>query len=169
EHHRPHAAAAVRSRARAAVPARSRAAGGVPRHRRRRVRAAGGGAMSVHVLAPSMASAVQAGPRIGLRHLGVAASGALDPYSHAVANLLVGNPPAAPALEITLAGPTLRFEHATRIALCGARIDADADGTALPGWRPVLLPAGTELRLGQDRKSTRLNSSHVKISYAVFC
>src|SRR5690606_40911387 len=24
-------------------------------------------------------------------------------------------------------------------------------------------------RLGRDRKSTRLNSSHVKISYAVFC
>src|SRR5690606_39770516 len=24
-------------------------------------------------------------------------------------------------------------------------------------------------RLGEDRKSTRLNSSHVKISYAVFC
>src|SRR5204862_8092448 len=24
-------------------------------------------------------------------------------------------------------------------------------------------------RLGQDRKSTRLNSSHVEISYAVFC
>src|SRR5690606_41982792 len=26
-----------------------------------------------------------------------------------------------------------------------------------------------ELVVGQDRKSTRLNSSHVKISYAVFC
>src|SRR5436309_9051812 len=25
------------------------------------------------------------------------------------------------------------------------------------------------IRTGQDRKSTRLNSSHVKISYAVFC
>src|SRR3989442_3480002 len=25
------------------------------------------------------------------------------------------------------------------------------------------------VRLGQDRKSTRLNSSHVRISYAVFC
>src|SRR5690606_14562767 len=49
----------------------------------------------------------------------------------------------------------LRFEHATRIALCGARIDADADGTALPGWRPVLLPAGTELRLGQCRAGAR--------------
>src|SRR5690625_6683168 len=28
---------------------------------------------------------------------------------------------------------------------------------------------GLELRLDEDRKSTRLNSSHVAISYAVFC
>src|SRR5690606_40393429 len=28
---------------------------------------------------------------------------------------------------------------------------------------------GERLAQGQDRKSTRLNSSHVKISYAVFC
>src|SRR5690606_41346747 len=28
---------------------------------------------------------------------------------------------------------------------------------------------GTYASLSQDRKSTRLNSSHVKISYAVFC
>src|SRR5436309_12465797 len=27
----------------------------------------------------------------------------------------------------------------------------------------------TNLRIGRDRKSTRLNSSHVKNSYAVFC
>src|SRR5882757_11181230 len=26
-----------------------------------------------------------------------------------------------------------------------------------------------DLRIGQDRKSTRLNSSHANISYAVFC
>src|SRR2546426_6929263 len=30
-------------------------------------------------------------------------------------------------------------------------------------------PAGAEQRLGLDRKSTRLNSSHLVISYAVFC
>src|SRR5690606_39870226 len=34
-------------------------------------------------------------------------------------------------------------------------------------FRPVDLDASDPLRL--DRKSTRLNSSHVKISYAVFC
>src|SRR5256885_6310042 len=33
---------------------------------------------------------------------------------------------------------------------------------------PVRL-ARTALRMGRDRKSTRLNSSHLVISYAVFC
>src|SRR3712207_8358721 len=28
---------------------------------------------------------------------------------------------------------------------------------------------GRQVRVGQDRKSTRLNSSHANISYAVFC
>src|SRR5690606_41186722 len=32
-----------------------------------------------------------------------------------------------------------------------------------------LMPEGPRRRIGRDRKSTRLNSSHVKISYAVFC
>src|SRR2546426_8527890 len=33
----------------------------------------------------------------------------------------------------------------------------------------VLLPLGTALLFPADRKSTRLNSSHLVISYAVFC
>src|SRR6266498_6136744 len=33
----------------------------------------------------------------------------------------------------------------------------------LPGWRPPFA------HVARDRKSTRLNSSHVRISYAVFC
>src|SRR5258707_6390657 len=32
-----------------------------------------------------------------------------------------------------------------------------------------LVPGGERLRPVQDRKSTRLNSSHANISYAVFC
>src|SRR5690606_40536704 len=54
-----------------------------------------------------------------------------------------------------------------------------ADGTVLP-TRTVIWAAGvrgnhlvqemgTEVGRGLDRKSTRLNSSHVKISYAVCC
>src|SRR5207302_5309444 len=37
------------------------------------------------------------------------------------------------------------------------------------GVRPRRATAGDVGRGGRDRKSTRLNSSHVKISYAVFC
>src|SRR5690349_22692870 len=36
--------------------------------------------------------------------------------------------------------------------------------------RKALFPGyGLEVRVATDRKSTRLNSSHVEISYAVFC
>src|SRR3712207_7561550 len=42
-------------------------------------------------------------------------------------------------------------------------------GGARPVRRPVpLLPAGAHAQAA-DRKSTRLNSSHANISYAVFC
>lgn len=111
--------------------------------------------MSVQVLQPGLSSLIQAGPRRGLRHLGVAGTGALDPYSHAIANLLVGNRPDAAALEITLAGPTLRFGQPVRIAVCGADIQARAGGHDLPGWRPLHLPAGCELVLGHCTAGAR--------------
>src|SRR5256886_11573735 len=38
------------------------------------------------------------------------------------------------------------------------------DGVVRPAHQP-----GAEQRLRRDRKSTRLNSSHSQISYAVFC
>src|SRR3989442_11604254 len=41
-----------------------------------------------------------------------------------------------------------------------------------PSWLAPMMPAPapvTTIQQGADRKSTRLNSSHVRISYAVFC
>src|SRR5947209_14237397 len=40
---------------------------------------------------------------------------------------------------------------------------------AAPGGRPLLQHEGAHQVLRADRKSTRLNSSHANISYAVFC
>src|SRR3712207_7732346 len=53
-------------------------------------------------------------------------------------------------------------------------LDARLPGErARPGDAPRVRPrdsqAGRADPLGQDRKSTRLNSSHANISYAVFC
>src|SRR5699024_12805393 len=47
---------------------------------------------------------------------------------------------------------------------------SDPSGRRLPRCEQILNPADCQLRVRQpDRKSTRLNSSHVSISYAVFC
>src|SRR5438477_9155143 len=50
-----------------------------------------------------------------------------------------------------------------------ARPDAapDAKPDAPPDAAPLV--AQVEIDAGEDRKSTRLNSSHMSISYAVFC
>src|SRR3712207_7011154 len=40
---------------------------------------------------------------------------------------------------------------------------------ALPPERRLTVTADTRRALREDRKSTRLNSSHANISYAVFC
>src|SRR3712207_8767748 len=65
----------------------------------------------------------------------------------------------------------LRARHARRAARRGARrtfpprrlLAAALAGEAAP------VPALPQVALDQDRKSTRLNSSHANISYAVFC
>src|SRR5256886_14875541 len=44
-------------------------------------------------------------------------------------------------------------------------------GGKLPQWRPLHFESSSRIstRKQRDRKSTRLNSSHSQISYAVFC
>lgn len=111
--------------------------------------------MSVRVLSPGLLSTVQDGGRHGWRQLGVGRSGAADAYSFTVANLLVGNAADAPALEITLHGPTLHFDRGARIALCGAQVEARIGETAIPGWRRVDVPADSTLTIGACRNGAR--------------
>src|SRR3712207_6899408 len=55
--------------------------------------------------------------------------------------------------------PVVLLEHEARVA---EQLDGRLDEAALVG-------DGEAEAFGQDRKSTRLNSSHANISYAVFC
>lgn len=111
--------------------------------------------MTVQVLAGGMQTSLQDLGRVGYRHLGVGSSGALDVYSLRIGNWLVGNHENSAALEIAMQGPHLRFQQAVRIAITGADIQAQADGMNLPGWRPIDLPAGSELALGACRRGAR--------------
>src|SRR3712207_8193634 len=56
------------------------------------------------------------------------------------------------------------------VAATGGRVVADgAAGSVDRRARHLLVHRVVALRVGEDRKSTRLNSSHANISYAVFC
>src|SRR5690606_40544660 len=63
--------------------------------------------------------------------------------------------------------PGAEVTHSRRVHShrCGGR--PDFPGAFSHGDQPV--GGGFDDEFSQDRKSTRLNSSHVKISYAVFC
>lgn len=104
--------------------------------------------MSVQVLKPGLLTSLQDAGRPGHAALGVGRAGAMDIPAWRLANTLVGNAAAEAALEITLLGPTLRFERGAVIALTGAGIDAHVGEIRLPMWSAAYLPAGSVLRLG---------------------
>jgi urea carboxylase len=100
-------------------------------------------AHSIDVLDGGAMTTVQDWPgRLGYWAVGVPPSGPMDEASFRLANRLVGNPEGAPALEITLTGPTLKFNCAAVIALTGARIETD-----LPMDQPIEVKAGSVLKL----------------------
>lgn len=87
--------------------------------------------------------------RAGWCALGVPAGGAADPAALAAANRLVGNETDAAGLEITLAGPGLRFPRGAVVALAGARFSASRSSGAAVFWHETLVLApGETLILG---------------------
>ncbi len=100
-------------------------------------------------------STIQDGGRAHWRALGVPVSGPLDDWSHAIANILVGNPTDCAALEIGFGRSELLFEQPAMIALTGARAPIDAAGQALPRWRPILLAAGTRICIEPAQQGQR--------------
>jgi len=103
---------------------------------------------TIDVVEPGTQSSIQDYPgRVGYWAIGVPPSGPMDDYAFRVANELVGNPSTAAALEMTLAGPTLKFNLDATIAIAGAAMEATIDGNAIPLWQSVHLRAGSVLRL----------------------
>ncbi len=91
---------------------------------------------------------VQAEARGGYVALGLPESGPLDSYAHAAANLLLGNPPPAAALEIVALGDglTIRFERGGLAAITGADLGANIAGRRVPTWHRLWIRGGETLR-----------------------
>ncbi len=106
-------------------------------------------ASTIDVLEPGVQSTLQDWPgRQGYWDIGVPPSGPMDSLSQRLANRLVGNAHTAAALELTAAGPTLKFNCDAVVALAGAAMQATLDGQPLVPWKAQAVKAGSVLRLG---------------------
>ena len=102
---------------------------------------------TLDVLEPGVQTSVQDFPgRLGYWQVGVPPSGPFDSLAFRLANRMLGNPSDAAGLELTVSGPTLRFNAEAVIALTGADMQAELDDVALANWRTHRVPAGTVLR-----------------------
>ncbi len=87
--------------------------------------------------------------RVGYWAVGVPPSGPMDSFGFRLANRILGNAPDAAGLELTMSGPTLRFNTASRVCLVGAKMPATLDGATIPYGTSVEVSAGQTLQIGR--------------------
>ncbi|RMH58256.1 MAG: 5-oxoprolinase subunit PxpB [Deinococcus-Thermus bacterium] len=100
---------------------------------------------TLRVLEPGLLDLVVDGGRRFGGHLGLAAGGALDARSARVANALVGNPPHAPLLELTLKGPLLEVLAPVVVAFAGYGMEPLLNGEPLSAGQSFALRKGDVL------------------------
>ncbi len=107
---------------------------------------------TIDVIEPGVQSSIQDWPgRTGYWDVGVPPSGPMDALALRLANRLAGNAEGEAGLELTVAGPTLRFNCDTVIALTGADMGAELDGQPFANWAAHAVKAGSILKLGAIR------------------
>src|SRR5438552_4302188 len=108
--------------------------------------------MTLKVLAPGLHTLVVDFGRPRCRSLGVPVGGAADRTSLMLGNALVGNPPDAAALEISLAGPTLRADTELACVVYGAPFRLTGshhqEPASLVAGKTFTLHAGEDLQIG---------------------
>ncbi len=103
----------------------------------------------IDVLRPGLFTTIQDGGRWGWQSHGVSVAGPMDPVAFRVANALVGNSRDCAALEVTLTGPTLRFDGPRAVAVSGAVFELFVDDAPVTNAERFVVPRGGTLRFGQ--------------------
>lgn len=84
--------------------------------------------------------------RTGMMRFGVPTSGPMDRASFAAAQAALGNPPDAPAIEISPGGLSLAcLEGEVTVAIAGGGFQVALDGVRHGAWTVLTLRAGSEL------------------------
>jgi antagonist of KipI len=110
---------------------------------------------SIEVLKPGLMTTVQDLGRFGYQGYGMPVAGAMDSLALQIGNLLVGNARHEAALEVTMAGPRLRFQSDTVIAITGAHLHPTVDGNPVTCWKSMRIQQGQVLDFGQPVEGLR--------------
>jgi biotin-dependent carboxylase-like uncharacterized protein len=105
----------------------------------------------IEILETGGLASVQDLGRFAAFRWGLGTAGAMDPLALRAANLLLGNPEGAAAIEIQLFPFAVRFEADLDVALTGADCAATLDGAPLLPWSTARARAGQILRLDTPR------------------
>ncbi len=110
---------------------------------------------TMEVQAPGLLTTVQDLGRQGFGPVGVSPSGAADPISLRLGNLLVGNREGAAALEMMLLGGTFIFPHGAIVALTGSDFGAMLDDGKLSIGTSVRVRPDQTLHVGPTTSGAR--------------
>ena len=105
----------------------------------------------MEILSPGILTSIQDLGRYGYGRYGVAPSGALDPFSLRIANLLVGNRPDQAGLETMLLGPAIRVLADVVVAVTGGNLQPLLNKQPIEMWRSHHLKKMTFYRLARWR------------------
>ncbi len=111
--------------------------------------------MALEVLEGGLLTTIQDLGRYGYERFGIPVAGAMDPFALQAANALVGNPWSEAALEITMAGPTLRATESCLIAVTGGDLTSRLNGREIPLWMAVFVRKGGIIDFGVRRAGCR--------------
>jgi len=111
--------------------------------------------MSIRILKAGLLDTIQDMGRFGFQHLGINPTGAMDKFAATIANILVGNQPGDPVIEMHFPASVFLFDQPAVIALAGADFNASVNGEFIPVNQPVLINKSSVLQFHYIKNKAR--------------
>lgn len=107
------------------------------------------------IIKPGIFTTIQGMPDYNRLNKGQKVGGCLDVSAAIEANRLVGNPPSAPVMEITMIGPEISVQRSVEIGIRGARFQIFIDDHLVSQNDLIKLEKGKILKFGKLLKGCR--------------
>lgn len=111
--------------------------------------------MSLKIIKAGLLDSIQDSGRYGAAHLGMGPGGAMDRFSAALANAILGKPVDTPVLELHFPAAVIELDAPAVFVLTGADFHARLNGMYIPTNQPVCINEKTVLQFEKVQKGSR--------------